>query len=86
VLASGVESIFGFSVGLLQKNEDALLKVKFDDILTFLKNRLFDKYIVRLFFSQTSLSEPDKKFISVTLRKLRKRMTMHSRKTAFEKT
>ena len=46
VLASGIESIFGFSVILLMKNEEELLKLKFDDILTFLKNRLFDKYIV----------------------------------------
>ncbi|KAH8119401.1 RabGAP/TBC [Phellopilus nigrolimitatus] len=46
VLASGIESIFGFSVILLQKNEEALLKLKFDDILAFLKNRLFEQYIV----------------------------------------
>ncbi|KAI5123943.1 hypothetical protein M0805_006357 [Coniferiporia weirii] len=44
VLASGVESIFAFSVVLLQKNEEALLKLKFDDILAFLKNRLFERY------------------------------------------
>lgn len=48
VLASGVEAIFGFSVVLLQKNEEALLRLKFDDILAFLKNRLFQDYIVRL--------------------------------------
>ena len=47
VLASGVESIFGFSVVLLQKNEESLLRLKFDDILAFLKNRLFQDYIVR---------------------------------------
>ena len=47
VLASGVESIFGFSIVLLQKNEEALLKLKFDEILAFLKNRLLEAYIVR---------------------------------------
>ena len=55
VLASGVESIFGFSVVLLQKNEEALLRLKFDDILAFLKNRLFQDYIVSL-FSPTPIS------------------------------
>lgn len=43
-LASGVESIFAFSVALLQKNEDILLSMKFDDILIFLKQRVFERY------------------------------------------
>jgi len=46
VLATGIEAIFGFSVALLQKNEDALLALKFDDILGFLRNKLFDAYKV----------------------------------------
>ena len=45
-LASGIEAIFGFSVMLLQKNEDLLLSLKFDEILAFLKSRLFDRYKV----------------------------------------
>ncbi|EJD02967.1 RabGAP/TBC [Fomitiporia mediterranea MF3/22] len=44
ILASGIEAVFGFSVVLLQKSEEALLKLKFDEILTFLKNRLFEFY------------------------------------------
>ncbi|KAF9029018.1 RabGAP/TBC [Hymenopellis radicata] len=44
VLASGIEAIFGFSVALLQKNEDILLGLKFDEILTFLNTRLLDRY------------------------------------------
>lgn len=48
VLASGIESIFGFSIVLLQKNEEALLKLRFDDILAFLKTRLFEQYIVSI--------------------------------------
>ncbi|KAJ7084413.1 rab-GTPase-TBC domain-containing protein [Mycena belliarum] len=45
-LASGIEAIFGFSVMLLMKNEDILLSMKFDQILAFLNNSLFDRYKV----------------------------------------
>ncbi|KAJ6593928.1 rab-GTPase-TBC domain-containing protein [Mycena capillaripes] len=45
-LASGIEAIFGFSVMLLMKNEDILLSLKFDQILAFLNNKLFDRYKV----------------------------------------
>jgi hypothetical protein len=45
-LASGIEAIFAFSIVLLQKNEDELLTLKFDDILAFLKNNIFDRYKV----------------------------------------
>ncbi|KAK7472854.1 GTPase-activating protein [Stygiomarasmius scandens] len=44
VLASGIESIFGFSIALLRKNEDILLNLKFDEILAFLNTKLLDKY------------------------------------------
>lgn len=47
LLATGVESIFGFSLVLLQSNEDQLLKLKFDSILDYLKSALFDAYLVR---------------------------------------
>ena len=43
-LASGIEAIFGFSIMLLKKNEDLLLKLKFDEILGFLNTRLFERY------------------------------------------
>lgn len=46
VLATGIEAIFGFSLALLQKNEESLLALKFDDILDFLRNKLFDAYKV----------------------------------------
>jgi len=45
-LANGIEAIFGFSVMLLKKNEDALLALKFDEILSFLNNKLFDCYLI----------------------------------------
>ncbi|KAF8210302.1 rab-GTPase-TBC domain-containing protein, partial [Mycena galopus ATCC 62051] len=46
-LASGIEAIFGFSIMLLMKNEDLLLSLKFDQILAFLNNQLFDRYKVQ---------------------------------------
>ena len=46
VLATGIEAILGFSLALLQKNEEPLLGLKFDDILDFLRNKLFDAYKV----------------------------------------
>ncbi|THH05281.1 hypothetical protein EW145_g4915 [Phellinidium pouzarii] len=58
VLASGIESIFGFSVILLQKNEEALLQLKFDDILAFLKNRLFEQYICEI--EGTKIDDPNR--------------------------
>jgi len=46
VLATGIESIFCFSIALLQKSEEELLKLKFDDILAYLKAKLFDPYMM----------------------------------------
>ncbi|KAN0091151.1 Rab-GTPase-TBC domain containing protein [Tylopilus felleus] len=43
-LASGIEAIFAFSIVLLQKNEEKLLTLKFDEILNFLKTRVFERY------------------------------------------
>lgn len=44
VLANGIEAIFGFSIVLLEKNEEQLLAIKFDQILEYLKMALFDTY------------------------------------------
>lgn len=57
VLATGIEAIFGFSVVLLQKNEEALLNLKFDEILAFLKTRLFEQYILQSESAATIASE-----------------------------
>ncbi|KAJ3575126.1 hypothetical protein NP233_g1307 [Leucocoprinus birnbaumii] len=46
-LANGIEAIFGFSIGLLKKNEESLLGFKFDEILDFLNNKLLDQYKIR---------------------------------------
>ncbi|KAF8798700.1 RabGAP/TBC [Phlegmacium glaucopus] len=45
-LANGIEAIFGYSVMLLKKNEDTLLSLKFDEILTFMNTKLLDCYII----------------------------------------
>lgn len=50
ILASGVEAIFAFSLVLLQKNENVLLDLRFDEILQFLNNKLFNVYQVCLSF------------------------------------
>ncbi|KDQ53505.1 hypothetical protein JAAARDRAFT_80643 [Jaapia argillacea MUCL 33604] len=47
-LASGIEAIFGFSLVLLQKNEQKLLELKFDEILVFLNTKLFEPYEIGL--------------------------------------
>lgn len=44
VFANGIEAIFGFSLVLLHNSEEALLKLKFDQILDHLKSPLFDSY------------------------------------------
>ncbi len=46
LFATGIETIFGFSIVLLQSNEEKLLQLKFDSILDFLKTALFDAYLV----------------------------------------
>lgn len=43
-LANGIEAIFSFSIQLLRKNEEKLLKMKFDEMLAFLNTKLLDAY------------------------------------------
>jgi hypothetical protein len=77
VLATGVDSIFSFSVLLLQKNEGVLLNMGFDQILEFLKSSLLDCYKVSHNCVEASTSdrfrrltkswrmEPKKEFLSM---------------------
>ncbi|KDN52516.1 RabGAP/TBC [Tilletiaria anomala UBC 951] len=44
VFAEGVEALFRFALALMEKNEDTLLKLNFENCLTFLKENLFDLY------------------------------------------
>jgi ecotropic viral integration site 5 protein len=57
VLATGVDAIFSFSVLLLQKNEQILLNMSFDQILEFLKSSLLDCYKVDDGFTETSIAD-----------------------------
>ncbi|TBU54441.1 RabGAP/TBC [Dichomitus squalens] len=43
-LASGIEAMFAFSMALLSKNEATLLSLKFDQLIQFLNQRVFDVY------------------------------------------
>ncbi|KAF8973253.1 rab-GTPase-TBC domain-containing protein [Flammula alnicola] len=56
-LANGIEAIFGFSIMLLKKNEERLLSLKFDEILSFMNTKLFDCYLVRLIRDVSAHSE-----------------------------
>jgi len=46
ILATGVEALFGFSLAMLQKNEEKLLAMKFDEVVIYLNNKIFDTYRV----------------------------------------
>ena len=48
ILATGVEALFGFGLVMLQKNEEKLLAMKFEEMIVYLNNRIFDTYRVRL--------------------------------------
>ena len=54
VLATGIEAMLRFSIALLAKNEEALLRLPFDDILSFLQTKMFEPYLVRLDCSSIS--------------------------------
>jgi hypothetical protein len=45
-LANGIEAIFGFAISLLQKNEEKLLSLKFDELVAFLNTGIIDTYKV----------------------------------------
>ena len=47
IFAEGIEAVFRFSVALLLKNEEQLLKLNFEEILKYLQTSLFDSYKVR---------------------------------------
>lgn len=50
-LASGIETIFGFALSLLQKNEARLLALKFDELVAFLNTGIIDVYQVSYKYS-----------------------------------
>ena len=46
VFAEGIEAIFRFSLALLSKSEDDLVKLDFEQILSYLQTDLFESYRV----------------------------------------
>ena len=79
ILATGVEALFGFSLIMLRKNEEKLLTMKFEEIVVFLNNKIFDTYKVGLMHH---LFSAPLTFISLHLRARTARMTLtHSSKT-----
>lgn len=53
VIAEGFESLLKFAIALVQKNEAKLLTLRFDDLIDFLKDQLFNSYLT------TPVSEED---------------------------
>src|SRR5271170_4740278 len=46
VIAEGIEAILRFGVALMKKNADLILSLEFDAVLTFLKEKIFDYYLM----------------------------------------
>lgn len=46
VFAEGIEAIFRFSMALMRKNEEHLLKLDFEGVLKFLSDGIFECYKV----------------------------------------
>ncbi|CED83227.1 related to gyp5-gtpase-activating protein [Phaffia rhodozyma] len=44
VFAEGIEAVFRFAIALLLKNEEELLALGFEEILSYLQSKLFDTY------------------------------------------
>ena len=45
VILEGIPSLLKFAISLMTKNEETLLKLEFDDLFFYCKNRLFEPYI-----------------------------------------
>lgn len=57
-LASGIEAIFGFALALLQRNEERLLQLKFDELVAFLNTQVIETYRVCSSLSGTQSLTP----------------------------
>lgn len=53
IITQGIESILKFAVNLMIKNESTLLSLKFDKLLGFLKDKLFNIYVNDEFIAST---------------------------------
>lgn len=48
IFAEGMETLFRFSLALLEKNQSILLSLEYDDLIGFLKNNLLQVYQVHI--------------------------------------
>lgn len=46
VVAEGIEALLRFAVGLMRRNASTILSLEFDTVLTFLKDNIFDYYLI----------------------------------------
>ena len=46
ILTEGIEALLKFAVGIMRRNAAEILKLDFDDLLAFLKDSVFDFYII----------------------------------------
>lgn len=46
VVAEGIESLLRFAVGLIRRNAATILSLEFDSVLKFLKDNIFDYYVI----------------------------------------
>jgi hypothetical protein len=51
IFAEGMETLFRFSLALLERNQSTILSLEFDDLVNFLKNDLLEVYKVSSFFN-----------------------------------
>lgn len=49
IFAEGMETLFRFSLALLEKNQSILLSLEYDDLIGFLKNNLLQVYQVYIY-------------------------------------
>lgn len=82
-VAEGIESLLRFAVGLICRNANTILKLEFDQVLSFLKDNIFDYYLAESSLSSSgkAASEPqyrvndlvadayDVKILPITLKK-----------------
>lgn len=47
VMAEGIEAMLRFAVGLIKRNADRILEMEFETLLAFLKENIFDEYVIQ---------------------------------------
>lgn len=76
IITQGIESILKFSVNLMIQNEASLSQLKFDKLLDFLKNNLFNVYVNDEFISNGSPDSDASKRASVSSTNVSRRFSL----------